>query len=404
MISPPPPRPQPPLLTIPGPVAPEGQSLPPVGARLQAFWRVWEEKGASPWIVSVLREGYNLEFEKEPPLTRTPSVVSQYQDPVKQALLEDEIQSLLQKDALEEVLDHNSQGFYSRMFLVTKKNGDWRPIIDLSVLNTYLKTQTFKMESADSIRAALLPEWWTFSIDLKDAYLHVPIHPSARKFMRVMFKGRVYQFKALPFGLSPAPWLFTKVVAEVKAMVHGQGIQLHQFLDDWLVKASTFEECSRLVPLVVQLVQSLGWLVNFGKSDLIPRQVFNFIGTHYDLVDYTVFPTEENLAKLKARLSQLRTGQMLTANQWQQIIGMIASQERLVRFGLFHTKPFHWHLGCRWNAHRDSPDFLVPVSEEIMEEVNWWLKVDVRLAEPVVRPTPNVRIFTDVCTTGWEPT
>ena len=162
-------------------------------------------------------------------------------------------------------------------------------------------------------------------------------------------------------------------------MVHGQGIQLHQFLDDWLVKASTFEECSRLVPLVVQLVQSLGWLVNFGKSDLIPRQVFNFIGTHYDLVDYTVFPTEENLAKLKARLSQLRTGQMLTANQWQQIIGMIASQERLVRFGLFHTKPFHWHLGCRWNAHRDSPDFLVPVSEEIMEEVNWWLKVDVRL-------------------------
>ena len=271
--------------------------------------------GASPWIVSVLREGYSLEFEEEPPLTRTPSVISQYQDPVKQAFMEEEIASLLQKDALEEVLDTNSQGLYSRMFLVTKKNWDWRPIIDLSVLNTYLKTQTFKMESADSIRAALLPGWWTVSIDLKDAYLHVPIHPSARKFMRVVVKGRVYQFKALPFGLSPAPWLFTKIVAEVKAMVHGQGIQLHQFLDNWLVKASNYKECNRLARIVIQLVQSLGWLVNFGKSDLIPMQVFNFIDTHYNLVDYTVFPTEENLAKLKSRLSQLHSGQMLTANQ-----------------------------------------------------------------------------------------
>ena len=73
------------------------------------------------------------------------------------------------------------------MFLVTKKTRDWRPIIDLSVLNTYLSTQTFKMGSAESIRASLLQGWWTFSIDLKDAYLHEPIHPESRKFMRVCF-------------------------------------------------------------------------------------------------------------------------------------------------------------------------------------------------------------------------
>ena len=381
--------------------APQGQEVPRVGARLQSFWKVWEDKGASPWVVSVLRDGYNLEFEEEPPLTRVPSVVSQYQDPLKQELLGEEISALLKKGALEEVKDHCSPGFYSRMFLVTKKTGDWRPIIDLSVLNTYLRTQTFKMESAESIRASLLPGWWTFSIDLKDAYLHVPIHPAARKYMRVCFQGKVYQFKALPFGLSPAPWLFTKVVSEVKAMVHGQGIQLHQFLDDWLGKATTPEECSRHAMLVLQLVQSLGWVVNFEKSDLIPRQVFDFLGIHFNLVDYTVFPTGENLTKLKTRLSMLRVGQWLTANQWQQLIGMIASQERLVKYGMLHTKPFHWHLGNHWNAHRDPPDTMVEVSEEIMEEVGWWLQVTVGLVEPVVRPEPGIRIFTDACTTGW---
>ena len=119
------------------PLVPQGPGIPTVGSRLQSFWRVWETKGASPWIVSVLREGYNLEFEKEPPLTRVPSVISQYQDPVKQGLLEEEVLSLLQKNAIEEVMDHSSQGFYSRMFLVAKKTGGWRPIIDLSVLNTW---------------------------------------------------------------------------------------------------------------------------------------------------------------------------------------------------------------------------------------------------------------------------
>ena len=219
--------------------------------------------------------------------------------------------------------------------------------------------------------------------------------------MRICFEGRVYQFRALPFGLSPAPWLFTKVVSEVKGMVHSQGIQLHQFLDDWLCKASSRKQCLLHARLVVRLVQELGLIVNFPKSDLVPRQVFNFIGTRYNLQDYTVFLTEENLAKLKDRLSQMRVDQLLTANQWQQIIGILASQERLVRYGLFHTKPFHWHLSKHWNAHRDPPDVLIPVSEEIMVEIDWWMKIDITLSEPVVRPPPEVRIFTDACTTGW---
>ena len=88
-----------------------------------------------------------LEFEKEPPLIR----ISSYQDPTKQTIFEEGIQSLLQKEAFEEVLDTSSHGFYCGMFLVTKNIRDWRFIIYMSVLNTYLKFQIFRMESADSI-------------------------------------------------------------------------------------------------------------------------------------------------------------------------------------------------------------------------------------------------------------
>ena len=64
---------------------------------------------------------------------------------------EEGIQSLLQKEAFEEVLDTSSHVFYFGMFLVSKNIRDWHPIIEMSVLNTYLKFQTFRMESADSI-------------------------------------------------------------------------------------------------------------------------------------------------------------------------------------------------------------------------------------------------------------
>ena len=73
------------------------------------------------------------------------------------------------------------------------------------------------------------------SLDLKDAYFQIPIHGSSRKLLRFMSEGTVYQFKALCFGLSTAPQVFTRVFAAVSAWAHARGIRLLRYLDDWLV-------------------------------------------------------------------------------------------------------------------------------------------------------------------------
>ena len=49
-------------------------------------------------------------------------------------------------------------GFYSRLFLVPKPHQRWRPVIDLSRLNTFLHVEKFKMETPESIRTSLVPE------------------------------------------------------------------------------------------------------------------------------------------------------------------------------------------------------------------------------------------------------
>ena len=50
----------------------------PVGGRLQQFWKVWEQKGASPYIVELLREGLTLNFSQPPPLSTKPIFMDSY--------------------------------------------------------------------------------------------------------------------------------------------------------------------------------------------------------------------------------------------------------------------------------------------------------------------------------------
>ena len=116
------------------------------------------------------------------------------------------IQSLLSKNAIERVENVKSLGFYSRLFLVPKPHQRWRPVIDLSRLNTFLLVERFKMETPESIRASLIPGEWVSSIDSADAYLHIPIHPNSRKYLRFCHRSQLFQFTypALRAGHGPS--------------------------------------------------------------------------------------------------------------------------------------------------------------------------------------------------------
>ena len=160
------------------------------------------------------------------------------------------------------------------LFLVPKPHQMWRPVIDLSRLNTFLLVERFKLETSESIRASLIPGEWVSSIDLADAHLHIPIHPNSRKYLRFCQRLQVFQFTSLPFRLATAPQVFTIIVKEMKLMALSRGIRLHQYLDDWLIRTQSQEEAQVKTQTVVDLTQSLGWIINQEKSELKPTLVF----------------------------------------------------------------------------------------------------------------------------------
>ena len=220
-------------------------------------------------VVEALRVGYRIPFDRRPPLSERPLSLPVYSpQSIKGVTLTQELQNLLRKGAVEPA--PQSPGFYSRLFLVQKASGSWRPIIDLSTLNDYITSSHFHKETPRSVLSSIRPGDWMISLDLQDAYLQVPVHHNSRRYLRFVVAGKSYQFRVLCFGLTTVPQVFTRIMAPVFAILHRYGVRMLRYLDDWLILASTEIACIQSRDRLLSICTELGIQVNLTKSSLVP--------------------------------------------------------------------------------------------------------------------------------------
>ena len=106
----------------------------------------------------------------------------------------------MEKNAIENVpVKERLEGFYSIFFLVPIKTGDLRPVINLKLLSNFLHRKHFKMDSLNGVLNLVQKGDWVISLDLKDAYFHVPFHKTHKKFLRFCVNNQCYQFRVLCF-------------------------------------------------------------------------------------------------------------------------------------------------------------------------------------------------------------
>ncbi len=170
-----------------------------------------------------IRLGYAIQFAWCPPKFRGVCFTSVLNKDAP--VLRAEVAVLLGKDATQPVPPAEMKsGFYSPYFIVPKKGGGLQPILDLRVLNRALHKLSFRMLTQRHIIQCIRHFDWFAAIDLKDTYFHVLILPRHRPLLRFMFEGQAYQYKALPFGLSLSPRVFTKVVEAALVPQHRVGL------------------------------------------------------------------------------------------------------------------------------------------------------------------------------------
>ena len=184
-------------------------------------------------------------------------------------------------------------------------------------------------------------------------------------------------------------------------MALSRGLRLHQYLDDWLIRSQSQEEAQVNTQAVVDLTQSLGWIINQEKSQLTPNQVFSFVGYEYHLDSALVKPTQERWLKIQDLILRLKSKHVLTARCLMSLIGLLASTEKMVPEGRLHMRPFQFHLKEHWR-YPQSLDNLLPWTDVISAHLDWWQNpANVMKGADLHPKDHSIQFFTDASNEGW---
>lgn len=235
----------------------------------------------SQWVLFTVKHGYKIQFCARPP--RFNGIAPIIVKPEQALVMEQEVLALLVKGAIERVLPLDREsGFYSRYFIVPKKDGGLRPILDLRNLNRAVGALRFRMLTIKNVVSQIQSEDWFVTIDLKDAYFHISILPQHRKYLRFACGGEAFQYRVLPFGLALSPRTFTKIVEAALAPLRMQGIRILNYIDDWLILAQTHDMAVRHRDVVLTHIRRLGFRLNIARSVLVAARTTISLGVLWD--------------------------------------------------------------------------------------------------------------------------
>lgn len=325
-------------------------------------------------VVSIISHGLRLELLSLPEQERVPHRLLM---PEQEAAFAQEIDALLLKRGIR-VLDfyqeHPAPRTHVAVGFCVPKPAGWRPVIDWRELNWHILKRHFKMESLQTVRQLVQRGDYLVKIDIKDAYLHIPVAEEHQPFLRFNFLRRTYQCLVMLFGLTSAPRIFTRVMLPVVRKLRDEGIRVVIYLDDILIIAANHEQALQHRDRTLQLLQELGWLVNWDKSVLTPAKKLTYLGVHIDTEEMTFSLPTEKLSKLAnsvAEMLDLHRKHQLTVRLASKVLGSMTAAAAGIELARLHERPLlqEVQVALSAGAHWDDPIRLSPSTREAC---NWW--------------------------------
>lgn len=371
-----------------------------IKGRLREHTNYWENTlKANDEIMKILREGYRLPFIYTP----TKKEFSNYKSVLRHKSFVDEtLQALLDQGLVRE---SNIIPEVVSPLLVSGKNDKRRLIIDLRYVNSHLLKQKIKFDDWKCFENFLTPQSkWLYKFDLKSGYHHIEIFEGHQTYLGFSWKVKGVQkyfvFCVLPFGLSPAPYIFTKIMRVQVKFWRSKGICIAVFIDDGFGVDVNDGDAYKNSLIVLEVLRKSGFLINLTKSVMKPCNVLTWLGISLDLVQQCMFISEDRIASLKFVLAQILSSPYTTARKLSTVAGKINSMYyvlgsivRLMTRGLYRTIADR----SAWDS-----TFNYLYYHKAVDELMFWKHNCDRLnKKPIFEyKVPRLLIFSDASGTG----
>ena len=240
------------------------------------------------------------------------------------------------------------------------------------------------------------------TLDLRDAYLQIPMFPPHRKYLRFCVQGVHYQFRAMPFGITVAPRVFTKLMAAVGGHLRSQQIHIFMYLDDWLVKNQIRELLLHQLNQTLQLLVDLGLIINLDKCHLVPSQIITYLGAVFNLNKGLVLPSENRFLAINQAIADIIYNRQCPASHFLRLLGLMASCIDTVPYGRLHMRPIQIYLLYFWRPHIDGLHFKIPVFPILATHLMWWQQErNIFRGVPLQGYPHNKVLWKDASKWGW---
>ena len=284
----------------------------------------------------------------------------------------------------------------SNIFLVPKKQGGFRMILNLKPLNKFIKYRKFKMDGIEKVVQMLRPHDKILSLDLTNAYGHLYISPEWHCLFMFTWRKQYYCYITLPQGFSDSPHLFVRCTAPIMAQLRKALVDILIYINDTFIMASTEQQALDSLHYTKDIFEKCRLTINTAKSCMVPTTHMEFLGFIIDSVEYSIAITCEKRQKLTCIIQKVLMclRKKIHIKLLAKIIGIIVSffpasdlaqlhYRKLERFKIKELCTGSWNMHVRLNT-------------ECIEELQWWvhyLKSDIK--KLLHSPAITEEIYTD---------
>ena len=302
-----------------------------VKSKLKQSYLFWKnELNAPENVLSVISKGYCL------PIIDTPNqrVFENNKSATENCeFVTNSIKELLNDGSVKEM--PYAPHIVSPLSVSKNSSGKTRLILDLRYLNNHLYKDRIKFNDWRVFKDLISENGFMFKFDLKKGYHHIDIFEKHQQFLGFSWSENLikkyYVFTVLPFGLSTAPSIFTRMLRPLTSYWHNQGIKICLYIDDGAATDKSFKKAMLHSNIVKSTLEQAGFVINVEKSTWVPQRNIIWLGIEVDFVKNCFYISKQRIDSIKQLCEKITTKKFTTTRDLSKLTGSIVSTKFVLK-------------------------------------------------------------------------